>query len=94
MILTKEIKIELTKFNYHHYKKIGYDTDNKDFIMVRIEDVGLKSNIKIGEIQMIFRIMLVGNKMGPAVFAIAALIGKEETMRRIEKAVQTFDKKI
>jgi hypothetical protein len=47
MILTKEIKIELTNFNYHHYKKIGYDTDNKDFIMVRIEDVGLKSNIKI-----------------------------------------------
>jgi glutamyl-tRNA synthetase len=58
------------------------------------KELAIKSNIKIGEIQMIFRIMLVGNKMGPAVFAIAALIGKEETMRRIEKAVQTFDKKI
>jgi len=58
------------------------------------KELAIKSNIKIGEIQMIFRIMLVGNKMGPAVFAIAALIGKEQTMRRIEKAVQTFDKKI
>ena len=47
MILTKEIKVELTKFNYHHYKRMGYDTDNKDFIMVRIEDIGLKSGIKI-----------------------------------------------
>jgi hypothetical protein len=47
MILTKEIKVELTKFNYHHYKRMGYDTDNKEFIMVRIEDIGLKSVIKI-----------------------------------------------
>jgi hypothetical protein len=47
MILTKEIKVELTKFNYHHYKRIGYDTDNKEFIMVRIEDVGNRTPTKI-----------------------------------------------
>jgi hypothetical protein len=47
MILTKEIKVELTKFNYHHYKRIGYDTDNKEFIMVRIEDVGCRTSTKI-----------------------------------------------
>jgi len=47
MILTKEIKVELTQFNYHHYKRIGYDTDNKDFIMVRIEDIGKRTSTKI-----------------------------------------------
>jgi glutamyl-tRNA synthetase len=58
------------------------------------KNLATEKNIKIGELQMIFRIMLVGNKMGPAVFAIAALIGKEETVRRIQKAIASFDKKI
>jgi glutamyl-tRNA synthetase len=31
-----------------------------------------------------FRIMLVGGKFGPGVFEIATLLGKEETIRRIE----------
>lgn len=47
MILTKEIKVELTKFNYHHYKRIGYDTDDKEFIMVRIEDIGNRTPTKM-----------------------------------------------
>lgn len=47
MILTKEIKVELNQFNYHHYKRLGYDTDNKSFLMVKIEDVGIKSVVKV-----------------------------------------------
>ena len=31
-----------------------------------------------------FRIMLVGGKYGPGVFAIAEVIGKEETIKRIK----------
>ena len=34
-----------------------------------------------------FRIMLVGGKYGPGVFHIAELLGKEETIKRIEKAL-------
>jgi glutamyl-tRNA synthetase len=30
-----------------------------------------EQNIKVGELQMIFRVMLVGSKMGPGVFVIA-----------------------
>lgn len=39
--------------------------------------------IKKGDVMLPFRIMLVGGKYGPGVFAIAALIGKEETIKRI-----------
>jgi glutamyl-tRNA synthetase len=39
---------------------------------------------------MIFRVMLVGSKIGPGVFVIAETIGKEETMKRIEKAITIF----
>ena len=42
------------------------------------------SSIKPGELMLPFRVMLVGGKFGPGVFDIAALIGKEETIKRIE----------
>jgi glutamyl-tRNA synthetase len=44
-------------------------------------------NIKPGELQLPLRIMLVGGKFGPPVFVIAAMIGKEETIKRIENAL-------
>jgi len=43
--------------------------------------------IKPGELQLPLRIMLVGGKFGPAVFQIAELIGKEETVKRVEYAL-------
>lgn len=49
-----------------------------------------EKNIKVGELQMILRVMLVGSKMGPGVFIIAQTIGKAETISRIENAVKTF----
>ncbi len=49
-----------------------------------------EKNVKVGELQLPFRIMLVGEKFGPAVFDIAALIGKEETINRIKFALTQF----
>ena len=49
-----------------------------------------EKNIKIGELMLPFRIMLVGGKFGPQVFDIATQIGKQETVSRIEKALSTF----
>jgi glutamyl-tRNA synthetase len=49
-----------------------------------------QSGIKAGELQLPFRIMLVGGKFGPPVFNIAEVLGKEETMERINKALASF----
>lgn len=46
--------------------------------------------IKIGELQMIFRIMLVGSKIGPGVFIIAEMIGETSTIQRIKNALEIF----
>lgn len=43
--------------------------------------------IKPGELQLPMRVMLVGGKFGPAVFQIAEMIGKEETVKRVEYAL-------
>ncbi|NOT51323.1 MAG: glutamate--tRNA ligase [Chitinophagaceae bacterium] len=47
-------------------------------------------NIKPGELQLPFRIMLVGGKFGPPVFNIAELLGKNETILRIQNALKVF----
>ncbi len=43
-----------------------------------------EQGIKAGELMMPLRVMLVGEKSGPHVFDIVALLGEEETNRRIE----------
>lgn len=42
-----------------------------------------EKNIKAGELQLPFRVMLVGGKFGPPVFQIAEILGKEETIKRV-----------
>lgn len=50
-------------------------------------DLAAAKGIKKGELMLPLRIMLVGGKFGPGVFDIIALIGKEETQQRIERAL-------
>ncbi|MEJ0103417.1 MAG: glutamate--tRNA ligase [Bacteroidota bacterium] len=63
-----------------------------DFQSAFIEDAFKKlaalQNIKPGELQLPFRIMLVGGKFGPPVFEIAGVLGKEETIQRINHTLQ------
>ena len=49
-----------------------------------------EKGIKPGELMLPFRVMPVGGKFGPGVFDIAVLLGKEETIQRVEKAVIAF----
>lgn len=46
--------------------------------------------MKMGELMMPFRIMLVGGKFGPDVFKITEVLGKEEVIDRIKTAVPQF----
>ena len=48
------------------------------------KELAVKAGIKPGELQLPFRIMLVGGKFGPTVFDISYLLGKEETIERIK----------
>jgi len=50
-----------------------------------------EKNLKAGDVMLPFRIMLVGGKFGPHVFDIAALLGKEETIKRVELALTIFN---
>ncbi|MBB2953988.1 glutamate--tRNA ligase [Sphingobacterium sp. JUb56] len=49
-----------------------------------------ESGMKMGELMMPFRIMLVGGKFGPDVFQIVSLLGQEEVIARVNKALVAF----
>jgi glutamyl-tRNA synthetase len=57
---------------------------------IRFKALADEHGIKPGELMLPFRIMLVGGKFGPHVFDIAALLGRKETIVRIEKALVAF----
>lgn len=48
------------------------------------------ASLKAGELQLPLRIALVGGKFGPPVFLIAQVLGKEETISRLNQALIQF----
>lgn len=65
-----------------------------DFTSVNIEtivkDWMTKNEIGMGKVMQPFRLSLVGALKGPHLFDIVELIGKEETVKRLEKAIATL----
>jgi glutamyl-tRNA synthetase len=65
-----------------------------DFTVMNIEtivkDWMTKNEIGMGKVMQPFRLSLVGALKGPHLFDIVELIGKEETIKRIEKAIATL----
>ena len=66
--------------------------DIEDFTSISIEtivkDWMTKNEIGMGKIMQPFRLSLVGALKGPHLFDIVELIGKEETIERLEKAIK------
>jgi glutamyl-tRNA synthetase len=57
----------------------------------KFKALAAEKNIKVGELQLPLRIMLVGAKFGPSVFVIAELIGKISLKERIIFALQKLN---
>lgn len=60
---------------------------NASYLESTFKALAESKNIKTGELMLPLRIMLVGGKFGPGVFEIAELIGKDETVSRVNKAL-------
>ncbi|GAB3413247.1 glutamate--tRNA ligase [Niabella aquatica] len=52
------------------------------------KEIAAVNQLKPGEVMLPLRIMLVGGKFGPGVFDIAQLIGRDETIKRIENTLR------
>ncbi|MFM7710583.1 MAG: glutamate--tRNA ligase [Ferruginibacter sp.] len=77
-----------TDFFHRFIEQINGLTEwNASSLETCFKNLASEMNIKPGELQLPMRIMLVGGKFGPAVFEIAAMIGKESTLSRIQSAL-------
>jgi glutamyl-tRNA synthetase len=81
-----EKKNEFFKELIAAYKSI--DIWQHDDLEKKFKELAAARQIKPGEVLSAFRIMLVGGKFGPGVFDIAALIGKADTLNRIEHTLR------
>ncbi|WP_353083404.1 glutamate--tRNA ligase [Flavobacterium sp.] len=64
-----------------------FSSENMETI---IKDWMTKNEIGIGKVMQPFRLSLVGALKGPHLFDIAEMIGKEETIRRLESAIKNI----
>ncbi|WP_374166120.1 glutamate--tRNA ligase [Arcticibacter sp. MXS-1] len=56
----------------------------------KFKEMTQERGFKIGDVMLPYRIMLVGGKFGPAVFDITRLIGEDEAVSRINKALEAI----
>jgi glutamyl-tRNA synthetase len=101
-VAPQSLDVDSIKPKWNEDKAMFFDIFSEKILLVEdwnaanietlFKETAAEKNIKVGELQLPFRIMLVGGKFGPAVFDIAALIGKEETIKRIKKGVQIISK--
>ncbi len=63
---------------------------NHDAIEASCNEYVGKHGLKKGDVMLPLRIMLVGGKYGPGVYAIAEVIGKNETIKRIGSVLKTL----
>lgn len=62
-------------------------------IEILFKETAIEKGVKMGELQLPFRIMLVGGKFGPTVYEIAAILGKVEAISRIKKGLIDINSK-
>ncbi len=68
--------------NIEDFTSVNIETDVKDWMM--------QNEIGMGKVMQPFRLSLVGALKGPHLFDIVELIGKEEAIKRLEKAIVTL----
>lgn len=69
----------------------GLQPYNFESLETSFKALAATREIKMGELQLPFRIMLTGGKFGPTVFAIAEQLGAGETADRIKKGLPAFN---
>ena len=89
--LKKAIKIDTVGI-LQHVEVLIKNIDDQEFlkenIETKIKDWMTNEGLGFGKVMMPLRLSLVGSLQGPDVFEIAFLIGKNETLKRIQNLIK------
>ena len=90
-IIKKKWKKNTSKYILDFKKRLNnlldFSSDNiEEAFKLFLQD----NELKMGDFLPVFRVSLTGLSMGPSLFDIASLLGKEKTIKRLEKALKTI----
>lgn len=68
--------------------RLGTCTWSADVLKAEVEAVGARHNVKLGKLQGPLRVAITGRSVGTPLFEPIELLGRDETLRRINSAVQ------
>ena len=71
-------------------KLLNLDEFSSDKIQLEFQEILAQFNIGMGQLLPQFRLALTGIAMGPSLFNISEIIGKKETLTRIETAINNI----
>ncbi len=64
-----------------------FSVENQESVVMKwVEEIVYK----LGDVMNAFRVTLVGIGKGPGMFDISAFLGKEETLKRLRKAIEVL----
>lgn len=66
-----------------------FSSENQETV---VKEWIVSNQLHMGKIMNAFRLALVGASKGPHIFDITALIGKQETIERLQRAIETINK--
>lgn len=82
----------------HLSELVDFLENIKDFsaekLEIEIKKWLAEKNYPLGNLMNALRLSLVGELKGPSIFEIIEVLGKEETVRRIRKAIEVLDKEV
>lgn len=67
------------------------DAWDHDTLEKTVKELSATHQLKTGDVMLPLRVMLVGGKFGPGVFDIAALLGRDETIKRMQFTIQLLN---
>jgi len=83
----EEMKVNLQKV-YDFLEKISIENWNREHIETNVVEYLKSNNLKIGDHLWPTRVALSGRQASPGPFEIANVLGKEETLARIKRAIE------
>src|SRR5690606_4615074 len=99
-IMPESYDVDAVKPKWNENKTAFFQDIAREFVTLPIwkadslepffKDRIVEAGMKIGELMMPFRIMLVGGKFGPDVFQIAEILGRDEVVKRMERSLPHF----
>lgn len=81
---------EKTTFFNEYRELLSNEYSTASELEAAFKELAQAKGLKVGELMLPLRVMLVGGKFGPGVFDIALLLGNEETSARIHNALSQF----